>query len=187
MASDIDNTYNSGSVSASVSPASGGWRARFVAFAGSLGLWLLLTGSLDLEEVAAGVLVSLGVVAVSSAHLHLLDGIVLSAALPLSLLRYLGAFAVALLRANLDVARRVLSPSLPIRPAVVEIRTGLQSELGRLILANSITLTPGTLTVEVDEDRMLVHWIDCPPGSDPEATTRAIAGGFESYLRGFLR
>jgi multicomponent Na+:H+ antiporter subunit E len=163
------------------------WRRRALAFAICLAAWVLLTGSLDLQELVAGVLVSLGVVAVSPARLHLLDGIVLSAAAPVSVLRYLGAFVMALVRANLDVARRVLSPSLPIRPAVVEISTGLESGLGRLILANSITLTPGTLTVEVDGERLLVHWIDCPPGTDPEAAARTIAGGFERHLRGFLR
>ena len=186
MPSQFDKEY-SGSVSTPVSPVSGGWQSRALAFAGCFGLWLLLTGSLDGAELVAGVLVSLGVVAVSTSHLHLLDGIVLSAAAPLSVVRYLGAFVVALIRANLDVARRVLSPSLPIRPAVVEIRTGLQSELGRLILANSITLTPGTLTVEVEGDRLLVHWIDCPPGTDPEEAARAIAGGFERDLKGFLQ
>ena len=52
------------------------------------------------------------------------------------------------LAANLDLARRVLTPSLPIRPAMVLVSTSLRSDLGRLVLANSITLTPGTLTDE---------------------------------------
>lgn len=186
MALETEHNNRAG-VAAPEGPAPAGWRSRALAFAGCLGLWLLLTGSLAPEEVMAGVLVSLGVVAVAGAHLHLLDGVVLSTALPMGVLRFLGAFAVALLRANLDVARRVLSPSLPIRPAVVEIRTGLESDLGRLILANSVTLTPGTLTVDVEADRMLVHWIDCPPGTDPEGATRAIASRFEGYLREFLR
>ena len=105
---------------------------------------------------------------------------------PLYFLSYLVVFVVALVRANLDMARRVLSPSLPIRPAMVEVQTTLQSELGRLVLANSITLTPGTLTVDVQDSRLLVHWVDCPPGTDIEAATRQIAAQFERQLLGFL-
>lgn len=186
MTPDMEKQY-SDSDDMPVTSAAGIWRRRALAFAVCMAAWLLLTGSLDAQELVAGVLVSLGVVTVSFRHLHLLDGILLSGTAPLSVLSYLGVFIVALIRANLDVARRVLSPSLPIRPAVVEIRTGLQSALGRLILANSITLTPGTLTVEVTGDRLLVHWIDCPAGTDPEAAARAIAGGFERHLGGFLR
>ena len=55
------------------------------------------------------------------------------------------------------------------------------------MLANSITLTPGTLTVDVEGDALLVHWIDCPPGTDIATATQTIASGFERHLRGFLQ
>jgi multicomponent Na+:H+ antiporter subunit E len=165
----------------------GTWQRYVLAFAGCMVLWLLLTGTLAGAEVIAGLVVACGVVLVSTPHLRLLDGVILSPGAPLSLVRYLGAFVVALVDANIDVARRVLSPALPIRPGVVEVRTDLESDLGRLILANSITLTPGTLSVDVEDDRILVHWIDCPPELDQEAATRAIAAHFERHLRGFLR
>ena len=93
---------------------------------------------------------------------------------------------IALVRANLDMARRVLTPALPLRPAMVQIRTSLRSDLGRLVLANSITLTPGTLSVDVDGDALVVHWVDCPPDTDMAAATQQIAGAFERHLRGFL-
>ena len=87
----------------------------------------------------------------------------------------------------MDVARRVLSPSLPLRPALVEVRTELHSSLGRLILANSITLTPGTLSVDVREEYLLIHWIDAPPEIDIEGATRKITSRFERHLKGFLK
>lgn len=150
-------------------------------------LWLLLAGTLDLQELAAGLLVALAVTIISRPHLEIFSGFKLTpSALP-AMLSYLGLFAVELVRANLDVARRVLSPSLPLRPALVEVRSELQSPLGRLILANSITLTPGTLTVDVRGERLLIHWIDAPPGVDLESATREIAGRFETHLRGFLK
>ena len=158
-----------------------------LAFAVALLLWVLLVGSLDPSELAAGLVVALVVLVVGGPRLAILDGVRLRPAALVHVVRYLGYFFVALVRANLDMARRVLSPSLPLRPAVVEVATSLESPLGRLVLANSITLTPGTLSVDVKDDRLLVHWVDCPPGTDLAAATRVIAAGFERHLRGFLK
>lgn len=150
-------------------------------------LWLLLTGSLDGQELVAGALVSVVAVLLGRGKTGILGGLRWSFALPGAILIYLGVFAVALVRSNIDVARRVLAPDLPIRPAVVRVRTGLTSDLGRLLLANSITLTPGTLTVDVEGDLLTIHWIDCPPGSDLESATAAIAAQFERHLGRFVR
>jgi multicomponent Na+:H+ antiporter subunit E len=148
--------------------------------------WLLLVGSLTQQELVAGVLVAAAVAALNADRTPILADLRITPLAPVSLLFYLGTLLVALLRANADLARRVLTPSLPIRPAMVQIRTGLRSDLGRLVLANSITLTPGTLSVDVDDDTLTVHWIDCPPGTDLDAATQTIAAGFERHLRGFL-
>ncbi|MCG7963956.1 MAG: Na+/H+ antiporter subunit E [Candidatus Thiodiazotropha taylori] len=149
-------------------------------------LWMLLVGNLDTAEMAAGVVVALVVTLASRPHLSILAGLIISPSALLPLLRYLGTFIVALVQANLDMARRVLSPSLPLQPAVVEVETNLKSPLGRLILANSITLTPGTLTVDVQDEVLLVHWVDAPPGSDRLSTTKAITSKFEQHLKGFV-
>ena len=90
------------------------------------------------------------------------------------------------MRANLDLAARVLAPSLPINPALVEINTELKSPLGKLLLANTITLTPGTLTVDVVDNRLLVHWVYRPPGTDIQQATEKIAATFERHLSRFL-
>lgn len=152
-----------------------------------LAFWLLLAGSLGTEELLAGVLVALVVTLISRPHLAIFNGLRLTPAAILPFFAYLTLFTMALIRANIDVARRVLSPSLPLRPALVEVRTGLQSPLGRLILANSITLTPGTLTVDVRGERLLIHWIDAPLGIDIEGATREITSSFEKHLKGFVK
>ncbi len=59
--------------------------------------------------------------------------------------------------ANLDVARRILDPRLPIDPSVIRRRAGQRTELGKVIYANSITLTPGTVTIDVEGDEIVVH------------------------------
>ena len=62
-----------------------------------------------------------------------------------------------MIKSSIDVARIVLSPSLPISPTTVELTTTESTEGGKVILGNSITLSPGTVTIDVHGDRLLVH------------------------------
>jgi multicomponent Na+:H+ antiporter subunit E len=168
-------------------PASSDLAAGVFLFVLLFVLWLLLTGSLDPAELIAGLLVALVITLISRPHLEIFAGLRFTpAALP-AFIAYLGVFLLALVRANLDMARRVLSPSLPLQPALVEVRTELTSQLGRLILANSITLTPGTLTVDVKDQILLIHWIDAPPDIDIERATETITRHFECTLKGFVK
>jgi multicomponent Na+:H+ antiporter subunit E len=149
-------------------------------------LWVLLSGSLAADELFAGIIVAI-VAAIATSRIELFNGIKLEPYAPVALAKYLVNFVIALVRANLDMARRVLTPALPLHPEIVEIQTQLQSDLGRLLLANSITLTPGTLTVDVKDNRLLVHWVDSRGGANLEQATRAIAAGFEDHIKGFLK
>ena len=84
--------------------------------------------------------------------------------------------------ANLDVAYRVLHPNLPIRPGIVKVKTKLKSKSGLSALANSITLTPGTMSVEIDpEGYLYVHWINVKT-DDIEKATEMIVRKFEKIL-----
>ena len=78
----------------------------------------------------------------------------------LLLLIYLGPFLFAMARANIDVAYRVITGR--INPSIVKISPNLKTDLSLTLLANSITLTPGTLSVDVDEktNDLYVHWIN---------------------------
>ncbi|MFB6137459.1 MAG: Na+/H+ antiporter subunit E [Halobacteriaceae archaeon] len=86
---------------------------------------------------------------------------------------YVGAFLWELVTANLDVAYRVLAPSMPIEPAVVVLPLRVQSDVAITTIANSISLTPGTLTMDYDADanELYVHTID---GRDPDAVVAPI-------------
>jgi len=94
---------------------------------------------------------------------------------------YIFVFLKELIKSNLDVAVRVLSPELPIKPGIVKVKTGLKSDLGKTVLANSITLTPGTLSVEIKDDFLYIHWINVT-AEGIEATSQAIVDKFEKYL-----
>ena len=68
-----------------------------------------------------------------------------------------------------------------INPGIVKVRTKLKSQMGRLLLANSITLTPGTLTLELDGEWLYIHLVTTE-STDLEAATKSIVAGFERYL-----
>jgi multicomponent Na+:H+ antiporter subunit E len=93
---------------------------------------------------------------------------------------YLVTFVWELLTANFEVAYRVLAPSMPINPAVMEVPLRIESDLAITTLANSITLTPGTLTMDYDPERnsLYVHSID---GTERKAIVEPIRQ-WEDYL-----
>jgi multicomponent Na+:H+ antiporter subunit E len=95
---------------------------------------------------------------------------------------YLPVFLYYCVRANIDVMLRVLHPDLPIRPGIVHVRTTLTSEMAKTFLANSITLTPGTLVVDIHGQDLYIHWIYVREG-DVASRSAQICGLFEPLLR----
>lgn len=124
-------------------------------------LWLTVNGRVTTETVTLGILVS--------AALHLFSQRFLSVrpVSPASMLRllprvlfYLALLFIEIVKANLQVIRLVLSPVIEVEPCLVRFRTDLRSEAARVALANSITLTPGTLTVSLEGNDLLIHALD---------------------------
>ena len=87
-----------------------------------------------------------------------------------------------IIKANLDVAYRVINPEMPIKPGIVVIKTNLKKNIAKLILANSITLTPGTFTLDIIGDKLLIHWIYVK-SSDLKEATEIVGERFEKILR----
>ncbi|MDP2873434.1 MAG: Na+/H+ antiporter subunit E [Bacillota bacterium] len=134
-------------------------------FLGLLLFWFALGGAWDLQHLVLGaavVLVALVVrwrVAPGPSHETRPLGRPMAARLgaPFRVLAYLAFLMVEVVKANIQVALIVLDPKLPVSPVFMAYRPHLSSDWGRVLLANSITLTPGTLTVEMDRDGFLVH------------------------------
>jgi len=145
-------------------------------------VWLALTSTVNLQELTAGIIISLILSLVLSKN-YLELGLP-----PLSIKRiffsivYILVLLLEIVRANFDVAYRVIHPKMPIKPGIVTIKTGLKQDIAKLILANSITLTPGTFTLDILGDTLLVHWINVK-GKNMKERTKLIAGKFEKYLR----
>lgn len=144
--------------------------------------WVLLTGSLDPQELGTGLAVSILVAILSRGEPFSAStlGFLHPKRLAYALF-YIPYLFIAIVRSNIDVAWRVISPTLPIHPGIVKVKTRLKNPLGRLFLTSSITLTPGTLTVDILGDDLYIHWIDVR-SQDIDAATQEIVSGFEKYL-----
>lgn len=119
-------------------------------------VWLLWSGFFTPLLLALGAL-SCGLVVYLSHRMHLFDTDVFAIRLSLRLFRFWAWLAGEVIRSSLEVARLVLNPKLPISPTVVEFSTRCTHPVDRAILGNSITLTPGTLTLNIDGSNILVH------------------------------
>ena len=94
---------------------------------------------------------------------------------------YMGLFMKELVKSNLTVARLVLLPDPDIQPAIIQVKISLKSAVGRLALANSITLTPGTFTVDLKGQNLYIHCINVKY-TDVEKASKEIVERFEKLL-----
>ena len=125
----------------------------FVALAG---VWLLLSGHYDPLILGFGA-VSCAFVTYLARRFRLVDPESYPLHMGWSLLAYWGWLLVEIVKANFDVARRVLDPRMPIDPRLFETKMSQTRDLGRVIYANSITLTPGTISLDLGDNTILVH------------------------------
>ncbi|MCK4351944.1 Na+/H+ antiporter subunit E [candidate division WOR-3 bacterium] len=145
-------------------------------------IWLTLTSTFHLQELTVGILVSF-ILALSLTENYIDLGLpALSAKKIMFFIFYIVILFKEIIMANLDVAYRILHPKMPIKPGIVIIRTGLKSDIAKMVLANSITLTPGTFTLDILGDNLLIHWINVKAENIDEAT-KIIGEKFEKYLR----
>ena len=145
-------------------------------------IWFALTSSFHWQEFSVGILISF----ILSLILH--KNYIELGLPPLSIKRiafsivYIVVLFKEIIKANFDVAYRVIHPKLPIKPGIVVIQTTLKQDIAKMILANSITLTPGTFTLDILGDNLLIHWINVHSENTDEAT-KIIGEKFEKYLR----
>jgi multicomponent Na+:H+ antiporter subunit E len=161
---------------------------RLIYFVLAFVVWMLLTwpfvdGKIDLQVVIAGLIASVIVAILFHEILPKEHHLFISPIRIFWLLVYIPVFFYYVMKANLDVVYRALHPKMPIKPGIVKIKTTLKTESGITALANSITLTPGTLTMDLTDDGFLyIHWIYVK-SDDIEQATKHIAQRFEWFLK----
>ena len=168
---------------------------RLIYFVLAFIIWVLLTwpfvdGKIDIQVITAGLIVSFIVAILFHEILPKEHRVFISPVRVFWALVYLPVFFYYVMKANLDVVYRALHPKMPIKPGIVKIKTSLKTESGITALANSITLTPGTLTVDLVTDDesssgdtfLYIHWINVK-SDDIEQATEFIAKRFEWFLK----
>lgn len=156
---------------------------RLAYFLLSLVIWLLLTWTFEPAVVIVGAVASVIVAFLFHEILPEEHHAFVSPVRLFWLLVYLPVFFYYLLKANFDVVYRAIHPDMPIHPGIVKIKTNLKTPSGITALANSITLTPGTMTVDLTDDGILyIHWINVKSTGTEEAT-QLIAQRFEWFLK----
>lgn len=127
-----------------------------------LGLWLLFSGHYDVFHISAGVL-SVGLIMLLNRELfriRLYPGDVHREIKLSAVFRYVFWLVKEIIIAAIGVARIVLTPQMPLDPSLLEFHAELPNAGSQTILANSITLTPGTITIDITHGVFLVHAIN---------------------------
>lgn len=124
-------------------------------------LWIIFNGQITLEIVLFGLVISAAVYAFCCRFMGYKprrDWLLIRRS------GYILLFILVLVKeickANVAVMRLILTPHLRVEPVIVRFRTDLKTRIGRVLLANAITLTPGTITVSLKGDEYLVHCLD---------------------------
>ncbi len=142
-------------------------------------LWLGFSGVYEPLIIVLGI-ISIAITVVLTGRLGIIDRETSPYHRILSFILYAPWLIGEIIKANIGVLKAILSPELKIHPTLVKVRTTCKSDLAKVIFANSITLTPGTVTLRVDDDFMLVHGLieeDAQPEAFEEMDRRsAIAG-----------
>lgn len=124
-------------------------------------LWLILNGKITLEICILGLCISAALFYFMCRFLNysVKRELQLFRRIPF-LIRYGAVLVEEIVKANVCVLKIIVSPELQPEPAVVYFDTELKTGLAKVLLANSITLTPGTITVSVEDSRFCVHCLD---------------------------
>jgi multicomponent Na+:H+ antiporter subunit E len=122
------------------------------------GLWLLLSGHYVPLLISFGVVSSILIVWIA-ARLDVIDHEAIPLQIKFGYVAYLLWLGKEIAKANIDVAKLVLHPKLPISPVLLRVPATQNTDVGKVIYANSITLTPGTVSIEVEPNEILVHAI----------------------------
>jgi multicomponent Na+:H+ antiporter subunit E len=158
-------------------------KSRIIVFVFALIVWFALTDIKDYQEALIGIAISALITFIAGQFLITTEKSQHPAKRFFHFLIYIPKFFWEMIKANLEVAYLVVHPLLPIKPGIVKIKTKLTKDSAITVLANSITLTPGTMTVDVNKEKgeIYIHWIKVK-SQETELATKEISEKFEKTL-----
>ena len=140
-------------------------------------VWIGLTNSLNIQELIVGAVVSFVVARyfTKNSEVDLKES-------AFKYIKFAPKFFKSLIISNIEVAKIVLNPKLPINTGIVKLKTGLKNDYDKLLLANAITLTPGTITLELEGEDLYIHVLNIA-NKDRDILQKEIVDELESRLR----
>lgn len=161
--------------------------AVIVTFVLCYAFWILLTWSFAGQELIMGAVVSLAVALFSARFfIHEKPARLLNPRRLGSLIVYVFVFLGELIKANVDMARRCFGGCRKVNPGVIKVPVDLDGDYAEAMLANSITLTPGTITLDIaqqgEQTYYYIHWIDVTE-TDGKKAGEIIKGRMEKWIR----
>ncbi|MBU0709482.1 MAG: Na+/H+ antiporter subunit E [Candidatus Omnitrophica bacterium] len=159
-------------------------KSSFILFLLALIIWMILSWPPDLEHLIVGIFIAAFVAFMTGDMFVKRPYVFKHLSRYVWFAYYIPVFIWECIKANIDVAYRVSHPNLPINPGIVKVKTSLKSDTGLTFLANSITLTPGTMSVDIDQEKgyLYIHWIDVKE-TDIQKATEHIVYRFEDILK----
>ena len=150
------------------------------------GFWVLLNGQFTLEIAIVGAIVCAALYAFMCTYMGYSPKQEWRIARRLPRIASYFIYLVGeVFKSSFGVIKLIWSPKLVVEPEVTSFRTRLRTDAGKVVLANSITMTPGTITVDVQDDKFLIHCLDISfdvgkEGFEMEDRVMSIEGGHES-------
>ena len=132
-------------------------------------LWMVLTANFQIFNIVVGIAVSFSIALL---YTKLFAHKAFEFISPVWFMVYLYVLLKNLILSNLQISKRILSKDMKLSPAIVAVKTNLESDWKKLLLANSITLTPGTLTLDIKDDTLFIHVIEYHEDSIKEDITK---------------
>jgi len=128
-------------------------------------LWMVLTSNFQIFNIVVGMAVSFSIALLyTKLFIHKAFEFIS----PVWFMIYLYVLLKNLIISNIQISKRILSKDMNLSPAIVAVKTNLESDWKKLLLANSITLTPGTLTLDIKDDMLFIHVIEYNEDSNKE-------------------
>lgn len=146
-----------------------------IGFIAALLVYIIMVGRFGLPEIIIGIVLSAAAGLISLKYLPL-DGRCLNPIRWWAFIVYIPFFLLEMIKANIHIALIVLNPTLPIKPEIKKAKTKLKTDAGRLMLSTSITLTPGTLSIDIHGDEVEIHCVNS------DLTAREIMEPFEKRI-----